>query len=264
MILSGADHSWTDIVDKGFARICSLDRAANSGALRYTGGRDHRHEREAIQMSRSSFMLNDELGAYVTDHSEAVDAIAQELIDETARLPMAEMQISPEQGVFLKLLVQLTGATSVLEIGTFTGFSALCMARGLPGNGRLLSCDVSDEWTSIGRRYWERAGIADRIDLRIGPALDTLAALPSAMTFDRVFIDADKPGYPGYFHAVIDRVNAGGLILADNVLRGGQITGTGSDSAAALREFNHLAASDPRVETVLLPVFDGLTFARKH
>ena len=115
-------------------------------------------------MSRSSFMLSDELAAYVRASSEPMDVIAQDLIDETARLPMAGMQIAPDQGTFLKLLVQLTGSASVLEIGTFTGFSALCMARGLPEGGRLLACDVSEEWTGIARRYWERAGVSDRIE----------------------------------------------------------------------------------------------------
>lgn len=214
-------------------------------------------------MSRSSFMLTAELAGYVADHSEPVDAIVRDLIDETATLPSAGMQIAPEQGTFLRLLVQLTGASSILEIGTFTGFSALCMARGLPENGRLVACDVSEEWTAMARRYWDRAGVASLIDLRIGPALDTLAALSNDERFDLVFIDADKPAYPAYLHAVIDHVNSGGLILADNVLRGGRITDKESESARALDEFNELAVSDSRLETVLLPIFDGLTFARK-
>ena len=216
-------------------------------------------------MSRSSFMLSDELAAYVRASSEPMDLIAQDLIDETARLPMAGMQIAPEQGTFLKLLVQLTGAASVLEIGTFTGFSALCMARGLPEGGRLLACDVSEEWTGIARRYWERAGVSDRIELQIGPALDTLASLAPDTMFDLAFIDADKEPYPDYFQAVVDRINPGGLILADNVLQSGRITETTSESAniAALRKFNATVVADPRVEAVLLAAFDGLTFARR-
>ena len=216
-------------------------------------------------MSRSSFMLSDELAAYVRASSEPMDVIAQDLIDETARLPMAGMQIAPDQGTFLKLLVQLTGSASVLEIGTFTGFSALCMARGLPEGGRLLACDVSEEWTVIARRYWERAGVSDRIELQIGPALDTLASLAPDTMFDLAFIDADKEPYPDYFQAVVDRINPGGLILADNVLQSGRITDTSSESAniAALRDFNATVVADPRVEAVLLAAFDGLTFARK-
>ena len=216
-------------------------------------------------MSRSSFMLSDELGEYVRSQSAPMDEVAQALIDETARLPMAGMQIAPEQGTFLKLLVQLTGAASVLEIGTFTGFSALCMARGLPDDGRLLACDVSEEWTTIARRYWERAGVADRIELRIGSALDTLASLTPNRTFDLAFIDADKESYPAYFEAVVDRINPGGLILADNVLQHGRIIDSTSESTsvAALREFNAMVAEDLRVEAVLLAAFDGLTFARR-
>ena len=210
-------------------------------------------------------MLSDELAAYVRASSEPMDVIAQDLIDETARLPMAGMQIAPDQGTFLKLLVQLTGSASVLEIGTFTGFSALCMARGLPEGGRLLACDVSEEWTGIARRYWERAGVSDRIELQIGPALDTLASLAPDTMFDLAFIDADKEPYPDYFQAVVDRINPGGLILADNVLQSGRITDTSSESAniAALRDFNATVVADPRVEAVLLAAFDGLTFARK-
>jgi len=161
------------------------------------------------------------------------------------------------------MLVRLIGATSILEIGTFTGYSALCMARGLPPGGRLLACDVSEEWTSIARRYWDRAGVSDRIDLRLAPATETLAGLPVDVTFDLVFIDADKVSYPEYFEATVDRVHPGGLILADNVLWKGRIDDptTSSESVHALREFNDLVLTDPRVEALLLPVFDGLTFA---
>lgn len=216
-------------------------------------------------MTRSSFMLDEALATYVRDHSAPMDPIAQGLIDETALLPMAGMQVAPEQGTFLKLLVQLTGAASVLEIGTFTGFSALCMARGLPEGGRLVACDVSVEWTSIGRRYWEEAGVAGRIDLRIGPALDTLAAMPADTAFDLVFLDADKPGYPEYFEAVADRVRHGGLLIADNVLRHGRVIDgdSASESMQAVREFNDAVAADERFEVVLLAAFDGLTFARR-
>jgi caffeoyl-CoA O-methyltransferase len=210
-------------------------------------------------------MLDEALTEYVRVHSAPMDPIAQALIDETSLLPNAGMQVAPEQGSFLKLLVQLTGAASVLEIGTFTGFSALCMARGLPEGGRLIACDVSDEWTSIGRRYWERAGVADRIDLRIGPALDTLAAMSDDIMFDLVFLDADKPGYPDYFAAVADRVKPGGVLIADNVLRHGRVIDgdSKSESVQAIREFNDAVAADERFEVVLLAAYDGLTFARR-
>lgn len=214
-------------------------------------------------MSRSSFRLSEGLAAYVRSHTEPPDDIAQALIDETSTLPNAGMQISSEHGLFLTMLVRLIGATSILEIGTFTGYSALCMARGLPPGGKLLACDVSEEWTRIARRYWDRAGVSDRIDLRLAPATETLAGLPADVTFDLVFIDADKVSYPDYFEATVDRVPPGGLILADNVLWGGRIDdpSASSESVRALREFNDLVLTDPRVEALLLPVFDGLTFA---
>lgn len=214
-------------------------------------------------MSRSSFRLSEGLAGYVRSHTEPPDDIAQALIDETSALPNAGIQISPEHGLFLTMLVGLIGATSILEIGTFTGYSALCMARGLPAGGKLLACDVSEEWTSIARRYWDRAGVSDRIDLRLAPATETLAGLPDDMTFDLVFIDADKVSYPDYFEATVDRVNSGGLILADNVLWSGTINDPSppSDDTAALRRFNDLVLADSRVEALLLPVFDGLTFA---
>ena len=216
-------------------------------------------------MSRMSFMLTEDLEEYVLAHSEPLDEIAGDLIAETATLPNAGMQISPGHGEFLTVLVRLMGARSILEIGTFTGYSALCMARGLPPDGRLIACDVDVDWTNIARRYWERAGVADRIDLRLAPATETLAALPEDTMFDLVFIDADKPSYPEYFEATAKHLRSGGLLLADNVLWAGEVVaGTRvSKSTAALRRFNDLVVSDPRFETVLLPVFDGLTFARR-
>ena len=215
-------------------------------------------------MNTSSFMLSNELGNYVRRHAEALDEIAQELVDETSVMPSAMMQVSLEQGLFLNFLVRVTGAHDVLEIGTFTGFSALCMARGLPQDGYLLACDVSEEWTSIGKRYWERAGVADRIDLRIAPAVETLASLSPETMFDLVFIDADKQSYPAYFEATVDRLRPGALLLADNVLWHGEIESSAAGGAVALREFNDRAVDDSRFDTVLLPVFDGLTFAVRN
>lgn len=214
-------------------------------------------------MRSPSFFLSDDLAEYVRSHSEAIDPLDLELIDETSLLPNAGMQISPEQGKFLAFLVQISGARQVLELGTFTGYSTLCMARAMAPGGRIIACDVSEEWTRTARRYWERAGVADRIDLRIGPATGTLAAMPQEPLFDLAFIDADKEGYPAYLKAVVPRLRAGGLLVADNVLWSGRVVDPSSqdESVAALRRFNQMAVADPRIETVVLPVFDGLTLA---
>jgi caffeoyl-CoA O-methyltransferase len=160
----------------------------------------------------------------------------------------------------------MVGATSAVEVGTFTGYSSLCIARALPADGKLVCCDISDEWTRIGRRAWQRAGVADRIDLRLGPALDTLRVLPKGETIDFVFIDADKGGYVSYWEQLVPRVRPGGLLLADNVLWSGRIVDESSDDAnvQALQAFNDLVLHDERVEVVVLPAFDGLTIARKR
>jgi caffeoyl-CoA O-methyltransferase len=175
------------------------------------------------------------------------------------------MQIGDDQGQLLTMMARLVGARRAVEVGTFTGYSSLCIARGLVDGGRLLCCDVSDEWTAIGRRAWERAGIADRIELRLAPALETLRALPAEAELDLVFIDADKPGYVAYWDELVPRVRTGGVLLADNVLWSGEIVDTdGADpNAVALRAFNDKVAADHRVEAVVLPAFDGLTIARK-
>jgi caffeoyl-CoA O-methyltransferase len=176
------------------------------------------------------------------------------------------MQIAPEQGVFMELLVRLCGARRAVEVGTFTGYSALCIARGLPDDGTLLACDVSDEWTSIGRRYWERAGVAKKIELRIGPAVETLRALPQEPRFDLAFIDADKPSYPAYYEEILRRLRPNGLILVDNVLWMGRVVDPSADdeNTRAIRAFNDLVAADRRVDCVVLAVSDGLTLLRKH
>jgi caffeoyl-CoA O-methyltransferase len=163
------------------------------------------------------------------------------------------------------MLARLLGARRAVEVGTFTGYSSLCIARGLADGGTLLCCDVSEEWTAIGRRAWERAGVADRIELRIAPALDTLRALPAEPVIDLVFIDADKPNYSAYWDELVLRVRPGGVLLADNVLWSGRIVdGSVSDeNTDALRQFNDKVAADERVEVVVLTAFDGLTIARK-
>lgn len=205
---------------------------------------------------------------YAVSHgSVPVDTVLNELRAETAALGgPSGMQIGPDQGQLLTLLARLVGARRAIEVGTFTGYSSLCIARGLAEGGTLLCCDVSDEWTAIGRRAWERAGLADRIDLRIAPALDTLRSLPDARNVDLVFIDADKPGYVDYWHELVPRVRPGGLLLADNVLWSGAIVDRADTepNTSALRAFNDTVAGDDRVEAVVLPAFDGLTLARRR
>ena len=216
-----------------------------------------------------SFILTPDLHAYLVAHGGEPDDVQRALIEETSALgDVAGMQIAPEQGAFMTLLTRAIGARRAIEVGTFTGYSALCIARGLPEDGYLLCCDVNEQWTAIGRRHWQRAGLADRIELRLGPALDTLRALPLEPAFDVAFIDADKPNYWPYFDEVVQRLRAGGLVLVDNVLWGGRALAPPADDdteeTRAIREFNDRVARDPRVEAVMLPVADGLTIARKR
>lgn len=210
--------------------------------------------------------LTPELYAYLVEHRSDHDPLLAELAEETRQLGgVSVMQVAPEQGAFLTLLVRITGARHLVEVGTFTGYSALCLAKGLPGGGRLLCCDVSEEWTSIGRRYWERAGLADKIDLEVAPALETLRRLPVEETFDLAFIDADKPNYPAYFEEILTRLRPNGLIVFDNVLWSGNVVDPSAtdDNTLALRALNDALAGDTRIESVMLPVADGLTLARK-
>jgi caffeoyl-CoA O-methyltransferase len=175
------------------------------------------------------------------------------------------MQIGDDQGQLLTMMARLVGARRAVEVGTFTGYSSLCIARGLAEGGSVLCCDVSEEWTAIGVRAWERAGLRERIELRIAPALQTLQALPAEADIDLVFIDADKPGYAAYWDELVPRVRAGGVLLADNVLWSGEIVdeSVADKNVTALRAFNDKVAVDDRVEVVLLPAFDGLTIARR-
>jgi caffeoyl-CoA O-methyltransferase len=218
-------------------------------------------------MSLKSLTLGDDLHAYVVEHSTGLDNLARELADETrAALPdQAQMQIAPEQAVFLTILTRLIGARRAVEVGTFTGMSSLAIARGLPDDGQLTCFDISDEYTSVARRYWERAGVADKIDLRIGPAAERLKELPAEPVIDLAFIDADKPGYPAYWAEIVPRVRPGGAILVDNVLRGGRVLDPGDDAAdSAIVRFNDLVRGDDRVELVILPIGDGVTLARRR
>jgi len=218
-------------------------------------------------MEPKSFLLSPEIHAYLVAHGTPPDPILAELARETAQVgPLAMMQVAPEQGAFLTLVTRLVGARRAIEVGTFTGYSALCIARGLAEGGRLLCCDVSEEWTSVARRYWQKAGVAERIELRIAPAAETLRALPEREEWDLAFIDADKPGYPVYYEEILRRLRPGGLLLADNVLWMGRVVDPAADDPAtqAIRAFNDLVARDERVEKVMLPISDGLTLVRKR
>jgi caffeoyl-CoA O-methyltransferase len=218
-------------------------------------------------MALRSEQISLHLNAYLTAHSSPPDAVLRELANETADLFPNEvsLQIPPEQGTFMTLITQLTGASTAIEIGTFTGYSSICITRGLTPGGTLLCCDVSEEWTSVARKYWEKAGLADRIELRLGPAMRTLSALPEQELFDLAFIDADKEGYLGYWRQVVPRVRSGGLIMVDNTFSHGRVIDAGNDSplVIAVRDLNDHAAADDRVDLVMVPIGDGLTLARK-
>lgn len=211
--------------------------------------------------------LTPELYGYVVAHNPTQDAVLADLAAETAALgPVSMMQIAVEQGAFLTLLAQVLEARFVVEVGTFTGYSAICLARGLASGGRLLCCDVSEEWTGIARRYWERAGLGDRIELQLGPALDTLRALPTSPAIDLAFVDADKTSYRAYYEELLARLRPNGLIVFDNVLWSGSVAdpAAADESTVALRALNDALAADPRVDAVMLPVADGLFLVRKH
>jgi len=217
-------------------------------------------------MSRMSEHISPELHEYLVAHGTPPDDVQRALIKETVALgDISQMQIAPEQGAFLTLLARLVGARNAVEVGTFTGYSSLAIARGLADGGRLLCCDVSEEWTGIARRYWEQAGVADRIDLRIAPALETLRALPAEATIDLTFIDADKTGYIDYWDELVPRTRPGGILAVDNVFSHGRVLDpeTESDTGRAIQAFNDHASADDRVELVMLPIADGLTLARK-
>jgi caffeoyl-CoA O-methyltransferase len=174
------------------------------------------------------------------------------------------MQIGQEQGTFMAMLAGLMGARHAVEVGTLTGYSSICLARGMAADGRLICCDISEEWTSVARGYWHKAGLAGRIELRLGPALDTLRALPAGAWLDLAFIDADRAGLTGYWEEIVPRMRPGGVILVDNVLLHGRIFGPGPDAEAlAVRRFNEHALADGRVMLAMLPIADGLTLARR-
>ncbi len=220
-------------------------------------------------MSRQTLTLSDALYDYLLSVSLREPPLLSRLREETAALPHAVMQISPEQGQFMALLAELVGARRVLEVGTFTGYSALVVALALPADGRIITCDVDEEMTAIARRYWAEGGVADKIDLRLGPAVDTLDALLSdggADTFDFAFVDADKENYDAYYERALALLRQGGLMVIDNVLWSGAVADPNQKDADtnAIRALNAKLHGDQRVSLSLLPVSDGITLARKR
>lgn len=219
-------------------------------------------------MSNKTF-ISDRLYDYLLTVSLREPAVLQQLRQETATHPMSQMQIAPEQGQLLALLVQLMQAKTILEIGVFTGYSSLAMALALPAEGRLVACDISEEYTATARRYWERAGVAAKVDLRIAPALETLDHLLAegqANHFDLAFIDADKSSYPDYYDRAVQLVRPGGLIAIDNVLWSGRVADPAvtDNRTQTIRDFNQTIYQDDRVLPCLLPIADGLTLALKR
>ena len=218
--------------------------------------------------------MSPELHRYAVQHSDGTDdQLLARLVEETEREAgeMAVMLTSPEQATMLTMLVRALGAYRALELGTFTGYGSIAIARGLPENGTLVTCDVSEEWTAIARRYWEEAGLSDRIDLRLGPALETLRELPEDDPFDFAFIDADKGGYPAYYEECVRLLRPGGLIAIDNVFYGGRVLGDDGQERSSdrgqfadeVRELNDRVAADERVLSTMLSVSDGVTLALK-
>lgn len=220
-------------------------------------------------MTNRTIPLDERLHAYLIAHSVREGEVKRRLREITASLERARMQIAPEQGQFMALLVELTGARRIIEVGTFTGYSALCMAEAMPDDGELICCDLSEEWTAIAQRFWRQAGVAGRIDLRLAPALETLGGLLAqgrAGEFDLAFIDADKQSYGRYYEACLSLLRPGGLMLVDNTLWGGAVADPTDEDAdtLGLRAFNDHLLGDQRVSISLVPIGDGLTLARKR
>ncbi len=214
-----------------------------------------------------SFFLTTEIQQYINAHNPPIDTIQRNLIEKTRALgPMSIMQVAPDQGAFLTLLTQISGAQQAVEIGTFTGYSGLCIARGLPEDGNLICCDISEEWTGIAKEAWEAAGISHKIELRVAPALESVRAMPDQPFIDLAFIDADKTGYIAYHEEIVPRLRQGGLLLADNVLWNGKVCDPAANDEAttAIRAYNAHAAGDKRVDHVMLTIADGLTIMRKR
>ena len=214
-----------------------------------------------------SLALGPDLHGYLVAHGTPPDPVLSRLIADTEAMgDIARMQISPEQGALLTMLAKILGAHLIVEVGTFTGYSSVCLARGLAEGGRLICCDVSTEYTARAVQAWKEAALDDRVDLRIAPAADTLRAMPSDPPIDFAFIDADKGGYAVYYEEIVTRMRPGGVIAVDNVLWSGRVVDPSDTSAdtAAIRAFNDMVAADGRVDAVMLPIADGLTLLRKR
>jgi len=214
-------------------------------------------------MANRTLDLTDDVVAYVHRFGVREHPVLGRLRERTAPMEMANMQIGPDQGAFMAQIVRLLGARHILEIGTFTGYSSTVMALAMPPDGRMLCCDVSREWTDIAREAWQEAGVADRIALRLGPAVETLATLEDA-SFDLAFIDADKPSYDAYYEGCLRAVRRGGLIMIDNTLWSGKVAdpSENDEQVTAIRALNEKIAADERVDPVILPIGDGLTMVR--
>jgi predicted O-methyltransferase YrrM len=220
-------------------------------------------------MSNTSIGVPEDLNEYLRAHGVREPDILRRLREETAALPQHDMQIAPEQGAFMALLVEILDARRCIELGTFTGYSSLVVALAMPSDGRIVCCDVSEEWTSIARRYWAEAGVGDRVDLRLGPALETLDELlagGAAGTFDFAFVDASKREYPDYHERIVRLLRQGGLVVYDNVFWAGEILDESKTDPDTLgvRRLNDRLAQDERVTISMIPVADGLTLARKR
>jgi caffeoyl-CoA O-methyltransferase len=220
-------------------------------------------------MTNKTIGLSDELAAYVVRVGVREPDVLARLRAETASIPQHNMQIAPEQGAFLAMLVELVGARRCIEVGTFTGYSSTAVALALPDGGSLLCCDVSEEWTSVARRYWDEAGVTDRVELRVAPAAETLDGLlerGEESTYDFAFVDADKAGYDGYYERLLRLVRPGGLIALDNTLWGGRVLDEDVDDAdtRAIQALNAKLAADERVSLAMVPMADGVTLARRR
>jgi predicted O-methyltransferase YrrM len=220
-------------------------------------------------MSRHTINVDEAVSRYIVEHSVREHPVLAELREATAGMPHAGMQISPEQGQLMALLVTMLGARRTIEVGVFTGYSSLAVALALPADGRVVACDVSEEWTAVARRYWKKAGVADKVDLRLAPALATLDAMLAAGEagrYDFAFIDADKGNYAGYYERCLKLLRSGGLIAVDNTLWNGWVADPAhaEDDTRAIRAFNEKLLADERIDLSLVPIGDGMTLARKR
>jgi caffeoyl-CoA O-methyltransferase len=212
-------------------------------------------------------VLDEEVYAYLVEHGARQDDVLRRLAAETDQLGgISVMQVAPDQGALITLLVRAIGARRAIELGTFTGYSAICIARALPSDGELVACELNEEWAEVARRYFAAAGVAERIDLRLGPALETMRGLPAHESFDFAFIDADKEGYHAYYEECLARLRPGGLMMIDNVLMSGNVLDPGPDdaSARAIAALNERVAADERVEVAMFGISDGVTLALKR